>query len=669
MREPTSQVRLGVLGIVAVSLFVALFARLWFLQVAAAPEFQQAAEANRIRIVQEQAPRGRILDRNGKVIVDNRVSVVVAVDRATFAELGDDEADALLVRLSDDLTRAGDPVTTDDLRERIDDQRFSPYTPVPVAQDMPEELKILIEEHEDEFPGVVVERTSVRDYPYGSVAAHVLGYVGEINDVELEERADADKPYLQGDDIGKSGVERVYEDELRGVPGVTHIEVDADGDPVRIIEERSTPPISGNDLVLTIDLDIQAVAERTLERELLAARERPVSGNNLPNEGTAGSVVVEDPRNGEVIAMASYPSYDPSAFVNGISTAKWDELNDPTNHFPLNNWAIQGQYAPGSTFKLFTAHAALSTGLRSPGFTLTDTGVYQVPRCEGDAGCVFRGGAVGLVDMRSAITRSSDSYFYDIGAQFWIQQDAYGNEAIQTSARDFGLGGKTGIPLPSEQAGRMPTPDQRAADHEANPEAFPEGEWRTGDNVNLSIGQGEVLVTPLQLSNAYSTFANGGTRFSPNIVLEVRESNSEVALRTLGPRVSGEVPLPQEVRQPILDGLVGVTVDSRGTGVGVFAGFPHALYPVAGKTGTAQVNGKADTSVFTGFGPVYDPQYTVTAILEESGFGASSAGPVVRQIFDVLSGAVPRPQVQPGGALTLPPPESDVAAAAEAATD
>ncbi len=367
--------------------------------------------------------------------------------------------------------------------------------------------------------------------------------------------------------------------------------------------------------------------------------------------------------------MASYPTFDPSDFVNGISTNKWDELNDPTNHYPLNNWAIQGQYAPGSTFKLFTAYAALTTGLRSPGFTLNDTGTFEVPRCEGTTGCVFGSpGAAGVVDMRSALTRSSDVFFYDIGAQFWVQRDAYGPEAIQTAARDFGLGAKSGLPLPSEQGGRIPTAEGRKELCAQIDCPFGD-EWFTGDNVNMSIGQGEVLVTPLQLSNAYSTFANGGTRYSPNIVLEVRENNSDTVVRALAPRVNGEVPLSQEVRQPILDGLLGVTTDGSGTATSVFAGFPSDLYPVAGKTGTAQVTGKADTSVFTGFGPVFDPQYTVTAFLEESGFGSSSAAPVVRQIFDVLSGSIPKPEVQPGGVLALPELDIDLSAAAAEATD
>ncbi|HEX4902461.1 MAG TPA: hypothetical protein VFV42_06600, partial [Acidimicrobiales bacterium] len=234
-RVESPRFRLGILAIVSIALFLALFARLWYLQVMTSESFTEAAEANRIRVVQVEAPRGRILDRDGTVLVDNRVSIVVTVDRVRFADLEDGERRSMLRRLAEELTRYGTPVTPEQLQDRVDDVRYSRYAPVPVADDVTEELKIYVEEHQAEFPAVAVERVAVRRYPFGTRAAHVIGYVGEINDEELEEREGKPKTYIRGNKIGKTGIERIYEDDLRGMPGQTVYEVDAHGTPVRIL--------------------------------------------------------------------------------------------------------------------------------------------------------------------------------------------------------------------------------------------------------------------------------------------------------------------------------------------------------------------------------------------------------------------------------------------------
>jgi penicillin-binding protein 2 len=651
------RVRLGVIAVVAVALFAALFARLWYLQVLSTEDYVQAAEANRIRVVQVEAPRGRILDRNGTVLVDNRVSTVVTVDRVLFSELAEDRATAMLNRLADELTRYGSPTTFEELLDRVNDQRYSQYAPVPVAEDVTEELKIYVEEHSELFPSVAVERVAVRRYTYGTRAAHLIGYVGEINDTELEDREGKPKSYIRGSDIGKAGVERIYEDDLRGTPGRTVYEVDADGRPVRVLEDRSRPPIPGDDVWLTIDITTQALSEDLLAEALEAARERPTTGSNPPSRATGGSVVVMDPSTGSILAMASYPTYDPADFVNGISSTRYAHLTDDANNEPLTNRAIQGQYAPGSTFKLVTGYAALATGLREASTPFQDTGSYTIEGCSG-AQCTFRNAgseAYGTVDMARAITVSSDAYFYSIGADFWNSRDRLGEEALQESARRFGLSEETGIPLPAEQDGRIPSPEQRRQQFDANPELFAERNWYTGDNVNMAIGQGDVAVTPMQLANAYATFANGGTRYAPNVAFKVTHGgNEESVKREIGPRINGNVDMPPEIRQPLLDGLVGVTTQPRGTATGVFEGFPHDVFSVAGKTGTAEVNGKADTAVFSAFGPVPAPRYGVTVMMEESGFGGVAAAPVARKLFDVFAGAAPRPSIQPGGGLVYP---------------
>lgn len=651
------RLRLGVLAVVVFALFAALFARLWYLQVLSSEDYLEAAEANRIRVVQVEAPRGRILDRNGAVLVDNRVSIVVTIDRVQFAELDDDDAAAMLNRLAAEMTRYGAPATVEELLDRVNDQRYSLYAPVPVAEDVTEELKIYVDEHRELFPSVEVERVAVRRYAFGTRAAHVIGYVGEINDQELEDRASKPKTYIRGSQIGKTGIERIYEDDLRGMPGQTVYEVDANGRPVRILEDQSRPPIPGDDVWLTIDITTQAMAEDLLAEALDAARKRRPSGDNPQNEATGGAVVVLDPRNGSVLSMASYPTYDPSDFVSGISSSRWAYLTDDANHFPINNRAIQGEYAPGSTFKLISGLAAMSTGVRHPDTPYNDTGAYVIDGCSGEQ-CRFRNAgstAYGIVDMARAMTVSSDAYFYSIGADFWNARGQLGEEAMQETARLFGLDQQTGIPLPSEQSGRIPTPEQRREQFDANPGLFAERNWFTGDNVNMAIGQGDVAVTPLQLANAYATFANGGTRYAPNIAFKVtRGGNEESVKRTIEPRINGTVEIPAEHREAMLRGLIGVTTAPKGTATGVFEGFPHDTYPIAGKTGTAQVSGKADTALFSAFGPAYAPEYQVSVVMESSGFGSRSAAPVARKLFDVFAGIVPRPELLPGGDVKYP---------------
>ncbi len=643
--EPVSRLRMSVLGLVAVALFAALFARLYDLQVVGSPEFQVQAEANRVRLVQTPAPRGRILDRNGKVLVDNRIAVVVAVDRGEFNELDEDERDTLVMKLTGELTRVGKRITPEALTRRVNDERFSRYAPVPIATDVPEDLKIYLEEHAEEYPSVTVERSAVRTYPYKQVAANVVGYVGKINEAELVQVEDErDKPYNLNDDIGKTGVEKTYEPYLRGTPGLRRIEVDAEGNAVRVISERL--PERGSDVVLTIDIDIQSLAQLRLEQGLVAARARPPRAGNAPNRGTRGAVVVQDPTNGQVLAMASYPTYDPTPFVDGIDAQEWEYLNDPANNYPLNNWAIQGQWAPGSTFKLFVGYAALQAGLIAPDTVFFDQGGYSIPGCEG-AKCyrTNSGGAVyGSISVDQALTVSSDAFFYNIGAQFWLQRDHLGGDAgMQRYIEGWGIGDETGIPLSGESSGRLPTPEGRRSFCEQVDCVDPE--WRAGDNVNVAVGQGDVVLTPLQLANGYATFANGGTRYQPKIAVEIRPPGDDPIV--IEPKPLGQVDLPPTVREPLMNGLLGVT--RSGTGASAFSGFDLDGWGVAGKTGTAQVDDKADTAVFAAFGPAAAPKYSIAVIMEESGFGGSNAAPVARALFDVLSGATPKPAAPLGG--------------------
>jgi penicillin-binding protein 2 len=493
---------------------------------------------------------------------------------------------------------------------------------------------------------VVAERTALRAYPFGPLAVHILGYVGKINEDEFAAREDDEaKPYDLNDMIGKAGVEQTYEEYLRGTPGVRRIEVDAEGDAVRVISEQ--PPQAGDDLVLSIDADLQALAEQKVLEGLATARARP-NRDGTRNNGTNGSAVVIDPNNGQVLAMASFPGYDPNLFADGVDSAEWEYLNNPENGSPLNNWAIQGQWAPGSSYKPFVAYAALMAGVMQADTVFMDGGGYQIPGCAG-AKCYRSnagGAAYGAVTIDRALTVSSDAYFYNVGAQFWLQREALGGQdVLQSYLWPWGFNDQSGIRLTSERPGRVPTATWKR--EFCDQIGCNDGVWRAGDNVNMGIGQGDVLVTPLQLANAYATFANGGTRYVPQIAVRAQKYMTDEVTKEFTPEVAGQVPLPPEVRQPIYDGLYNVPIS--GTATRAFAGFPLDQFPVAGKTGTAQVDNKADTAVFAAFGPAPAPRYAMSVFLAESGFGGTASAPVSRALFDALAGVTPLQPVGPDG--------------------
>ncbi|MDP8975446.1 MAG: penicillin-binding protein 2 [Actinomycetota bacterium] len=624
MVSDSSRLRMAIVGVIGFSLFAAMFTRLWYLQVMDSRDLQALATQNQVREVFEEAPRGRILDRRGRPIVTNKFSQAVTVKRLEVKEEPE-----VLGRLAPLLG-----ISQAELVKRIEDPRYTPYRPVPVAEDVSEDLVVFLRERSQDFRGVDVVTSYERAYPNGPLGAHVLGYVGEINDRELAARKD--KGYRLGDEVGKTGVEQAYEESLRGRPGRIQLEVDARGRVIRTLS--STPPVPGNDVQLTLDVDIQRLAEESLEQGLSSARGRNPRGGGPPLAATGGAAVVLDPRDGSVLAMASNPTFDPGAFVNGIRPELFQTLQAPPSRFPLNNRAIQGEYAPGSTFKLLTALAALQTGMISSGTTVLDTGEYNLRSCRGET-CTFRnagGTSYGRVNLTQALTVSSDVFFYSLGADMWFRGGPNA-QAIQNVARQLGFGDRTGFPLAGEQKGRVLDAGVRKKLNETNPKAFPNGRWYAGDNVNLAIGQGETVVTPLQLANVYATFANGGTLFAPRVAARVLRPGGELVAE-LPPSPLRQIPLPPDVRGPIVQGLSGAVADPRGTAHGAFAGFPLDVFPVAGKTGTAQVVGKNDTAVFAAFAPVNAPQYALSVFMEESGFGGSAAAPVARRVFEGLAG-------------------------------
>jgi len=626
MTADTPRLRLGIVGIIALSLFAALLTRLWYLQVLSAPEFRLQAAANSIRTVDDPAPRGRILDRNGKVLVDNRASNVVAIDRSKLTK---DEKPVVLKRLS---TVLG--VGVDVLSKRLDDQRVSPYTPVPVAADVTEDKMVRLLERSDEFPAVVAKRVAVRTYPMGNIAPHVLGYVGEATQNDIDNSSGS---LHLGDEIGKSGVEFEYDRDLRGAPGQEQIEVDASGKPIRVVNRKA--PVQGNDIVLSIDADVQHLAENSLAQGLAAAHGRSFQDTKKPLVADAGAVVVLDTK-GAVVALASYPTFDLPSIANGITTEEAKVLFGANTGAPFFDRAVQGLFAPGSTWKLVTADAALRSGLITPNFSLVDTGTYTIPGdCTGSACIKHNAGseAWGRVGVSRALTVSSDVFFYTLGAQFWSNRKQLGDDVIQRQAEQYGFGQITGIPLPAEAAGRVLTPKMKADLAAKNSPLVDGPYWYTGNNVSLAIGQESMVVTPIQIANAYATFANNGDRYQPNIALKIQRQDGTV-VREITPRVAAHVDIPGPIHSAILTGLEGAVSDVKGTAFNAFDGFPLDKWRVAGKTGTAQAPPKQDTALFVGFGPATNPQYVVAVVMEQSGFGATSAAPVARRLFGQLSG-------------------------------
>jgi penicillin-binding protein 2 len=631
----TSRVRVSIVGVVIVALFSALFARLWFLQMGADRDLKVVAIENSTRVVQTEMPRGRILDRNGKVLVENRRVWVVTVDR----ELPRPTRARVLGQLAELLE-----TPKSELQKRYTDPRQPVLKPAIVAQDVPESAQIAILEHQESYPGVRVEKVTVRRYPQGPLAAQVLGYVGEISEEQLDERAD--DGYIAGDEIGRAGAERVFEKWLRGKPRRETVEVDPRGRQVgepTHVEEGTV----GKDVRLSIDVDVQRLAEETLAQAIPLARtrqNRDVDDRYETFKAPGGSVVVLDAGSGEIVAMASNPSYPPDLFVNGISTEDYTALTDPGANTPLLNRAVQGLYAPGSTFKLVSSVAMTRYGIRGAHDYYDDNGAIEI------GGTVFSnagGTAHGGVELSSALRVSSDTYFYTVGDTFWRIWKSGDEErglGLAKTAKDFGFGKKTGVEL-DEQAGTVPDPkwkhDLSYAINDTEQAREENAVWYPADSIFTAVGQGGVTVTPLQLADAYAGFANHGRIWRPRLGLLVTDGDAPV--HRFRSRVLADVPFDPDVWNTMNAGFVGVTQGDDGTASAAFAGFPFDQVPVAGKTGTAQVQGKGDTSLFAAYFPYNGRTYVAVAVVEEAGFGSEVAAPIVRRVIEGMTKVNPNP--------------------------
>lgn len=606
---PQLAFRIAVVGGVALVMFAVIFFRLWYLQVLSGDNYVAAANENRVREIKIQAPRGEIVDRDGQPLVKNRssLSIKVTPDKLPEARSEREEVYRRLAKLLGLNPRR--------LERRVERElELLPYAKPTIKQDVDGRLIAYVLERQNDFPGVEPERESLREYPYGPIGAHLFGQVGEVSPKQLkDERFNG---VSMGDRVGQAGIEAEYDRYLRGRNGAARVEVDANGNLTDTLKREE--PLQGKQLRLSLDLDVQRVAQQALAG------------------GTGrGAFAVMNVRNGEVLALGSQPSFNPNVFTRPITNKQLHALSSEALGKPLFNRAIQGGYPTGSTFKLITATAALESGQITPTTPLSDPGFLVV----GDQKFENAGGvAHGVLSLVRALTVSSDVFFYQLGRDM----DQKGMP-LQEWARRLGIGRMTGIDLPGEQPGRLPTPRWRDSWFK---QGLADRPWSVGDNVNLSVGQGDLLSNPLQMAVAYAAIANGGRVLRPRLGLRIEDATGR-ALQQLDAPTARRVKISEENRTAILEGLRGAASAPGGTSTPVFEGFP---IPIAGKTGTAEHNGRPDQSWYIALAPYPNPRYVVAVTDEAGGFGAETAAPMARRILAELLEVKETGLVQGGGA-------------------
>lgn len=633
---PRTAMRLTVLGAVALVLFAVLFLRLWGLQVLAGAQHRQAALDNQLRTVAIEAPRGPILDRHGRVLVRNVASTAVVLWPGDLPQGAG--RDTELRRLSRLL---GLPLPR--IRALIRERREDPLTPVTLKVAVRPEQVAYIYEHQEELRGVEIRQTYLRYYNSQALAAQVLGYVGEISQEQLDRLGR--EGYRPGDRIGQSGVEAAYDRYLRGRAGIAQRRVDAYGRPrgPLILSQAPTP---GNAVRLTIDIALQRAAERALAYGMRLARENGAWAAN------GGAIVALDPSTGEVLAMASAPTYKPSVYTGRVDREKLAPLLEPEAaeraNYPALNRATAAIYPPGSTFKPVTALAALQEHLITPDRALPCTGSYTVAGVTGP-GQIFRNWDPFVnepMTMPVALATSCDTYFYRLGYEFYKLPAGRGHP-LQAWASRFGFGGSTGIDIGPEERGILPTPEWREATYtkESDPCCWRiDRLWKPGDSIQLAIGQKDIAVTPLQMARFYAMLANGGRLVTPHVVASVEQPGTDATGSTVLRRF--QPPPPQDVGvdplalRVVRDGLLLATRDPRGTSYPVFRGFP---VPVAGKTGTAEkvvrLPGQPqplllDQSWWCGYAPADRPTIALCVVIENGGHGGTAAAPAALKVLE-----------------------------------
>ena len=615
-------IRVGILLMIGLVLFGVLGFRLWFLQILTGDQYVASAQVNRERNVTVEAPRGVIYDRNDKVLVQNRAGLSVGL---LPMDMKDPQKDPQGFQAELNSLAGVLGMSVLDLQTVYDKAKKDPYV-LTVAKDdvsqnpVPHSTYSVVDylkEHSLEFPGVEVDTSFLRSYPNKAFATHILGFVGEADSKDLAQ-INSGVQLNPGDHVGKDGVEKAYDSLLRGQAGKKVIEVDNLGRPIKLLQDVA--PTAGNNLVLSIDSDLQKAAEQAIVDGIQQAHAAGF------NNADGGAVVALDPHTGQVLAMASYPTYDPSLWVGGMSQQTFDELNAPAAHNPFVNRAIAGLYPAGSTFKPFVATSALSANVITPNTLFEANGSFSK---NGTTWKDWNPAHLGDVNLAQALMESIDVYFYNVG---YLMYNLPGSQ-LKAGLSQFGFGKLTGIDLPGELAGRVPDKDWKAAQTNLTQE---QKLWKPGDDINLAIGQGDLLLTPLQLAVGLSAIANydpatgSGTVWVPHVGLQIRDPSDNV-INNIVPEPAGLVTLPPDDMAEIKRGLGLVVSDPQGTANKVFKGFPIA---VAGKTGTAQKKPGDDYAWFMGYAPAANPQIVVVALIEQGGHGSSIAAPMVRQVME-----------------------------------
>jgi penicillin-binding protein 2 len=650
LTEGKAGVRLRVLAGLVLAMFAALTTRLWFLQVLAAEQSRRAAQSNAVRLVETPARRGEIRDASGEPLVESRQSLVLTINRQ---EVGASKED-VLYRLSQLLD-----IPAAELGERLDSNLYYPFSPVPVAIDVPEKVVLYVREHALNFPGVALQKLPVRSYPLGNAAAHVLGYLGEISAEELGGPAFAD--YQAGDVIGKTGVEAVYEHDLVGTPGIEKYLVNSIGEDLRLIGRQD--PLPGDDVYLTLDADTQRLAEESLRLGMQHARTVFDEDSAKYLLANAGAVVVMNPDTGGIEAMASLPTFQPSLFTRRMSNSEFERRFGAANGFPLLNRAIAGQYPPGSTYKPMIALAALSQpreGQPNQTVLSTEQGYgcppsWTVPFDEDNPEAIqyvfnnWTSANLGFMSVARSLAESCDTVYYPAGYEYWKlfypppwddgvegNDDLPAREPLQKDLRALGFDHPTNVDLPFEEEGRVPTAVWKRDIHRENPEAFPFGQWVPGDFVLMSIGQGDTLVTPLQLAAAYSAIMNDGRACTPHVLDRVVDGQTGADVRRYPSQCRAIRAFDQADVAYVREALTGTL--RSGTAAGAFSGFPFTQVWVAGKTGTAEVDPRQDYSWFAAMAESQGERHVVVVLVEQGGHGSTTAAPIARHIIEGLYG-------------------------------
>ncbi|MFJ1701870.1 penicillin-binding protein 2 [Kitasatospora sp. NPDC088346] len=673
-------IRLVVLQILVLSLLATLGGRLWYLQIRTGDEYAAKAQGNHIREVVEPAVRGEILDAAGRVLAGNETKLVVSVSRTSLLQQKD-HGKGVLTRLAEVL---GLPAKDVQDKVRLCDAKTpqpcwngSPYQPIPVTQQATTQQAMQIMERREDFPGVTAQPTAVRRYTgaEGASAAQVLGYLSPVTDEEVTKTAEKSgrDRRLPSDQIGRAGLESVYDDALRGTTGVDKLEVDNLG---RVIGSAGrTPAKPGDNLVTSIDARVQKVVEDQLAQAMVDARKVYDKETKKNYEADSGAALVMDVHTGRIVAMASAPTFDPNLWVGGISAKDYDSLTSKDSNYPLINRAIQGQSAPGSTFKVISTTAAVQAGYSLDGH-------YPCPKSLTIGGREFKNfesESFGDISLEKALEVSCDTVFYGLAYDQWMKDGGIKpkNPAdwFFKTAHQFGLGAKTGIDLPSEVAGRVPDRQWKQSFFDANKDAWcaqaakggheyadeiarencvDGNQMRAGDSVNFAIGQGDTLVTPVQMARIYSALANGGTLYRPTIGKAVLSPDGTL-VRDIAPHEDGKLPADGKLMSYINQATAGVVTSGTAAWKFTGAGWPQGKIELHAKTGTAEVAGKQTTSWLT----TYSGDYAVVMTISQGGTGSGGSGDSVRRIYQALYGVDDKGNVDNAKAI-LPKPQAEL---------